>query len=48
MLNFFASAEGIVFMSAFTIIFILGFLGYVFYKFYKLSGQNSNPEGKLW
>lgn len=48
MSQFFTSSEGIVFMSVFTILFILGFLGYLGWKFYKLSGHKPQPGEKSW
>ena len=48
MLTVFTSASGILVMSVFTIIFILGFLGYLAWKFYKLSGHKPEPGEKTW
>jgi predicted negative regulator of RcsB-dependent stress response len=48
MSSFFSSFNGIVFMSVFTIVFILGFLGYLAWKFYKLSGHKPEPGEKSW
>lgn len=48
MLHFFSSAEGIVFMSVFTIVFILGFMGYLGWKFFKLSNHKPEPGEKAW
>lgn len=48
MAHFFSSTQGIVFMSVFTIVFILGFLGYLGWKFYKLSGHKPQPGEKTW
>ncbi|MEZ5454201.1 MAG: hypothetical protein R3E93_15480 [Thiothrix sp.] len=48
MAHFFSSAEGIVFMSVFTIVFILGFMAYLGWKFFKLSGHKPEPGEKSW
>ena len=48
MAHFFSSSQGIVFMSTFTILFILGFLGYLFWKFAKLSNHKPKPGEKAW
>lgn len=48
MSHFFSSLEGIVFMSGFTIVFILGFLGYLFWKFMKLSNHKPQAGEKTW
>ena len=48
MMQFFDSTQGILFMSVFTIVFILGFLGYLGWKFYKLSGHKPTPGEKSW
>lgn len=48
MAHFFSSAEGIVFMSVFTIVFILGFMAYLGWKFFKLSGHKPQAGEKTW
>lgn len=48
MAHFFSSAEGIVFMSVFTIVFILGFMAYLGWKFFKLSSHKPEPGEKSW
>ena len=48
MLSALSSTEMIVFMSIFTIVFILGFLGYVGWKLYKLSNHKPSPGEKVW
>lgn len=47
-MQFFDSLYGILFMSIFTIVFILGFLGYLGWKLYKLSGHKPAPGEKSW
>ena len=47
-MSFFTSAGGIVFMSVFTILFILGFLAYLVWKFFKLSDHKPQPGEKSW
>ena len=48
MAQFFTSTQGILFMSVFTIVFIIGFLGYLFWKFMKLSNHKPQPGEKAW
>lgn len=48
MASFFSSNEGILFMSVFTIIFILGFMAYLAWKFFKLSDHKPEPGEKAW
>ena len=47
-MSFFTSAAGIMFMSIFTILFILGFMGNLGWKFYKLSSHKPEPGEKVW
>lgn len=48
MLSFFATTEGILLMSIFTLVFIFGFLGYMGWKLYKLSDHKPRPGEKVW
>jgi hypothetical protein len=48
MAHFFSSMQGIMVMSVFTIVFILGFLGYLAWKFFKLSNHKPQPGEKSW
>ena len=47
-MSFFTSSAGIVFMSVFTILFILGLLTYLDWKFFKLSDHKPQPGEKSW
>ena len=47
-MSFFTSNSGIVFMSIFTIVFILGFIGYLICKFMKLSNHKPQAGEKTW
>jgi len=48
MLSFFASAKGIVFMSAFTLVFIVVAFAYFIWKVMKLSNHKPKAGEKTW
>lgn len=48
MLSFFATSQGIVFMSAVTLVFIFGAFAYFIWKVMKLSNHKPKAGEKSW